>query len=275
MLTPVQAQLQQFQQQPDELHALHCSGHPQQFSTTARLKAPEDQVHRNSVSLDSLYSATIKNAQYRASDFSKLGNFSYSPQIKQNNMNLALFSYGSLKHLLALSDGTLPLASKEEFNARLRHVINVLEISCLGSNLSDFDSQGWKVGREYDSKVIQDIELGLRKWETLGKTICPTSWTYAKELVSKQKPAPTQTKQNNNSSANLKLCTTWNSFRKPGCSYEHNNPGEQCVYLHICSRCKTTKGVNLKHKLWKCTENDQNNRAANTSGAVTVLATSA
>ena len=122
-LTPAQVQLQQFQRQLDELHALHGSSHQQQFSSEARPHQARDQVPRSNVSLDSLYSASIKNAQYRASDFSKLGNFPYSPQIKQSNMNLALFSYGSLKHLLALSDGTLPLASKEEFNARLQHVI--------------------------------------------------------------------------------------------------------------------------------------------------------
>ena len=132
-LTPAQLQLQQFQRQLDELHALHGFGHPQQFPGDARSQAQE-QVPRSHSSLDSLYSTTIKNPQYRASDFSKLGNFTYSSQIKQSNMNLALFTFGSLKHLLAISDGTLPSTGKDELNARLQHLCNVLEIICLTSN---------------------------------------------------------------------------------------------------------------------------------------------
>ena len=158
----------------------------------------------------------------------------------------------------------------------MQHVINVLEICCLGSNLSDFDNYGWRVSREYDNKIVQEIELGLRKWETLSKTICPTAWTYAKELVPKQKSSPPQNRTNGTSNpSNQRLCTTWNTFRKPGCSFENNNPGEQCVYLHVCSKCKTTKGVNVRHKAWQCTESEPTNRTPATSVASTTPVTSA
>ena len=106
------------------------------------------------VSLDSLFSATIKCKQFKAVDFAKLGNFSYTGQIKQANMNLALFAYGSVKHFLALKDGTLPEVEHSEFISRLQHTLNVLEIVCLGSNLTEFDSHSWKIGKEYDQKVI-------------------------------------------------------------------------------------------------------------------------
>ena len=72
------------------------------------------QLHRksqekvSSSSLPNLYNACIKNAQYKADQFAKLSNFAYTEQIKPENLNLALFAYGSLKHLLFLSDGTLP-----------------------------------------------------------------------------------------------------------------------------------------------------------------------
>ena len=97
-LTPEQLHIQQLQRQIHEMQALHG-----QQSSNGEAQEDSSQVSSR-VSLDSLYSATIKCAQYRAIDFCKLGNFTYSSQIKPNNLNLALFSYGSLKHILALND---------------------------------------------------------------------------------------------------------------------------------------------------------------------------
>ena len=77
----------------------------------------QDQVN-HSVSLDSLLSAKIKFKQYSAFDFAKLTRFPYVSQLKSSNMNLALFSYGSIEHLLSLSNGTLPPVSKDEYNSR-------------------------------------------------------------------------------------------------------------------------------------------------------------
>ena len=92
-------------------------------------------------SLDSLFSATIKSRQFKPVDFCKLGNFPYTGQIKQTNMNLALYAYGSVKHFLALKDGTLPDVEPSEFISRLQHTLNTLEIVCLGGSLSDYDAQ--------------------------------------------------------------------------------------------------------------------------------------
>ena len=167
---------------------------------------------------------------------------------------MALYSYGSLKHILALNDGTLPYISKDEFNAWLQHLINCMEIVCLGSSLSEYDGHCWRVAREYDNRVIRDIEHGLKKWGTLEKTIDPTAWTFAREVVPKSKPNPQGTK-NNTGGGGQKACTTFNTFRNPGCHYEHTNPGEKCVYLHFCSHCRT-KGFNRKHKVWQCNEPD-------------------
>ena len=109
----------------------------QGLSTSQQVSTNQDsQV----VSLDNLFSAHVKFKQYYAIDFCKLASFSYLNQLKSSNLNLSLYAYGSIKHLLAISDGTLPSASKEEIISRLSHILNVLEITCLGSNLSDFDS---------------------------------------------------------------------------------------------------------------------------------------
>ena len=65
----------------------------------------------------------------------KINCLKFSDQINPENLNLALFTYGSLKHLLFLNNGTLPSVSKPEFNGRIHHLLNTLEIVLLGSSL--------------------------------------------------------------------------------------------------------------------------------------------
>ena len=178
-------QLRQFQmgqQQPSQMNVQHQQvwTNPEQVQVPTPQYQPQDlllqnQVPNNSVTLDSLFDVQIKCKQYWAHDFAKIGNFSYSPQIKQNNLNLATFGYGSVKHLLALADGTLPACNPAEYKARLQHILNVFEISCLGSNLADFDGYSWRVGREYNTKIVKDIENGYKTWESLDRNIDPTA----------------------------------------------------------------------------------------------------
>ena len=232
--------------------------------------------------MDSLFSATVKNKQYRSVDFCKIGNFSYTPLIKQTNMNLALFAYGSLRHFLALTDGTLPAVKQTELISRLQHCVNVLDIVCLGSTLTDFDTHAWKVGKEYDAKIIRDIEQGLKHWDTLDRAIDPTAWTYAKELAPpKPKPNSQVGKVGQSTGSGGKMCTTWNGFKKDGCHYEANNPGETCVFQHVCNKCKA-KGSMKKHKAWQCDDKDgtkqqvvsSNTSSANVTPAPVVTVTS-
>ena len=136
--------------------------------------------------LDFLYNVTIKNPQYRASDFAKISNFSYSKGVTEKNINLALFSYGSIKHLLLLANGTLPAVSRAEFISRLQHTLNVLDIACLGSQISDFDSHAWRTAKDYDFLTIKEIQEGYKTWETLRRSIDSTIWDITHELNQKQ-----------------------------------------------------------------------------------------
>ena len=175
--------------------------------------------------------------------------------MKASNLNLSLYSYGTLQHLLFLINGTLPPVSKEEYISRLQHAINVLEITCLESGLSDFDSFSWRVSREYNFKILKDIELGYKNWKFLDKCIDSTAWTYAQKMVQpKKQPNPTQNSRGGGQNANQKLCTTYNTFRKEGCYFEHNNPGESCVFLHHCSNCRQRGFPGRKHKAIDCRE---------------------
>ena len=129
-----------------------------------------------------------------------------------------------------------------------------MDIVCLASNPNDFDNPAWKIGQEYDSKIVRDIEQGLKFWESLDRCIDPTGWAYAKEVIAKSnfKPNPANKPQGNGQNSGIKMCTTYNNFRRDGCQYEFNNPGQQCVFQHICGNCKA-KGLVRKHKTWQCT----------------------
>ena len=102
----------------------------------------------------------------------------------------------------------------------------------------------------------------------MDQCIDSTAWQFAKEMIPKGKPNVANNKAPNpNSTRN---CTTYNTFRKEGCSFEHNNPGETCIYAHICSKCKT-KG----HKGIYCPNpNKQNVSPATTASTVPATTTS-
>ena len=97
--------------------------------------------------------------------------------------------------------------------------------------------------------------MGYKSWPTLERCIDPAAWSYSKELNPKPQKStqgPKNATQNPNQSQ--KMCTTWNTFKKDGCSYEHSNPGESCIYLHACSTCRQ-KGLGIKrHKAHQCPE---------------------
>ena len=127
------------------------------------------------------HTVTVINPQYRALDFAKLSRYSYSSKIDKDHFNLALFSYGSLRHLLAFSDGTLSPVSKIEFVSRLQHLVNVF--ACLGSSITSYDHQSFNEALEYNSCVLHSIETGLKDWCTLSRLIDSTCWTFRRSVA--------------------------------------------------------------------------------------------
>ena len=267
---------QQIEELERQLHNLKSRHLPQEQVAPVNMETYlptnflQPQASSQPVSLESLYNATIKSRQYKPSDFAKLSSFSYTNQIKSSNLNLALFSLGSFKHLLALLDSTLPAVSQSEFINRIQHILNVLEISCLGSSISDFDNHSWRIAREYDGRITRDIEMGYKTWESLNKSIDPTAWQFARETV------PPKIKKDNTEkpSKSQRLCTTYNAFKMGvGCHYEHNNAGESCIYQHVCSKCKS-KGLVKKHKAWQCEEDTPSSRVSTSVSTSTPTVTS-
>ena len=59
----------------------------------------------------------------------------------------------------------------------------MFEVACLSSNLTAFMDSAWQVAREYDSRVIADIESGAKTWENLSNGLETDSIYCAKETV--------------------------------------------------------------------------------------------
>ena len=124
---------------------------------------------------------------------------------------------------------------------------------------------------KYDSKILDDVEQGYKNFVTLDKCIDPTAWNYARELVPIPKivkPSGTQNQKSQNLTQNSaqntsqKMCTTYNTFKKgEGCSWEYNNPGEVCVYLHSCSSCRQRGFPNRRHKSINCRDDAKLNNS--------------
>ena len=220
------------------------------------------RLQQNQVTnVDQLYRATTVNKQLRAFEFASTGQFSYRNQLKIDNVNAVTFAYGALKHLEAIKSGLIGYVSDAEFLSRVRHLRNVFEIACLSSNLNSFSDPAWQIAREYDCRVIADIESGAKSWESLSNSIEPDSIYCAKETVenrnrqnrSKKVNLPNSSLKKEGDKPSKKVCTTYNSHRSSeGCYFEQQNEGKTCVYAHYCNWCKTNRNVEEKHKSLNC-----------------------
>ena len=171
--------------------------------------------------------------------------------VKQSNMNLPVFVYGTISELTAsLSGRTDPLPEKVLL-AKLQHLQNVAEICCINSSEVDFCSYGWVLARDYATKVQDKIDQNLTSWNT------SCSGIQTDVLVSAQMefPRPAKTKDPAKSTKSDDLvCTTYNRCTTEGkCNYEIANPGRSCQRKHECSWCKKNKNQSLKHQESRCT----------------------
>ena len=107
--------------------------------------------------------------------------------------------------------------SDEEFLARLKHLKNVFEICCLSSNLATFADTPWQVAREYDSRIISDIESGVKSWESLSNGLETDAIYVAKEVVAlklnSKKPAKDKDEKSDGKTEKAKK-----EFKMTGCT---------------------------------------------------------
>ena len=208
--------------------------------------------------VDQLYAATMRNKQLKAFEFAQTGQFSYKSQLKQDNLNAILFAYGSFKHFEAAKLGLIKM-SDSEFLARLTHLKNVYEIACLSSSISSFSDNSWMIAREYDTRVISDIEPGSKSWSSMSKGLETDALYCANQTVELRNKGKVKPKDNKDikkvkgDKESKKPCTTYNTHSvSEGCYWEHNNRGETCIFEHYCSWCKANGDIKEKHKVFEC-----------------------
>ena len=250
---------------------LMSPGNPQQINNTVvnplhGMGESMGTLGRNSnrqviSSVDQIYNCTVISKQLRAHEFAASAQFPYKSQLNQNNCNAVVFAFGSFKHLEAIMSGLIPGVSDTELLARIRHLKNVFEICCLSSNLQNFCDPAWQVAREYDNRVISDIESGAKYWGSLSNGLETDAIYVAKEIVElknkSKKITPANRDKTDSKSDRPKKekpgCTTYNTFKgSEGCYWESQNKGESCVFDHFCSWCKTNRNTVEKHKMINC-----------------------
>ena len=140
--------------------------------------------------------------------------------------------------------------SEVEMLGKIRHTKCMLEVCCLNSNATDFNTFGWTIAKDYANKVEDEIQQGILTWSE----ITPSVRTGPLLLAQMDCQRQTQAKSTNRKEGeNTKVCTTYNKCTTKGkCEYEVTNPEKSCQRKHECSWCKSNLGQSNKHQAWEC-----------------------
>ena len=145
--------------------------------------------------------------------------------------------------------------SNRELVSRLQHLANVLEITCLNSSRSDFTHSSFSEARAYDSRVLSELETGVKDWLTLDRSIDSTCWQFARQLHEANSFTPEPQEFSPNFNNDLKKCTSWDLFCQEDCQFEFLNPGCTCKFMHSCSICEANGMPGMPHKALYCPDN--------------------
>ena len=173
----------------------------------------------------------------------------WADKVKSENMNVVVWMWGYLSEILATRTGSSPELEPGELEARLQHVLCVLEVCASHSDMSDFDHQGWKIARLYAKKVQAQLDRGLVTWDDFKLF---RSNPHPSELIAaKQELEPKQVLNKKKQEELIKgrgQCTTWNTSKvEKKCDWMARNPDKgPCNRKHECSYCKE-KGHGTTH----------------------------
>ena len=216
---------------------------------------PEDAniTHGNNSSeiagISKLEKSGTKKAQ-RVVEYSKQCPTKWAKSTNINNINLPLYTWGAISEIEASLSGRTNCMSEVEMLGKIRHIKCMLEVCCLNSNATDFNTFGWTIAKDYANKVEDEIQQGILTWSE----ITPSVRTGPLLLAQMDCQRQTQVKSTNRKEGeNTKVCTTYNKCTTKGkCEYEVTNPEKSCQRKHECSWCKSNLGQSNKHQAWEC-----------------------
>ena len=165
------------------------------------------------------------------------------------NINLPLYTWASVNELEAAMSGRTNALSEGEILGKLRHIKCILEVCCLNSSATDFNTYGWTIARDYASKVDDEVTHGLVKWDEVTPGVRTSALVLAQMDCQRQSSA----KLNKKEGDAVRICTTYNKCETKGkCDYEVNNPGKTCQRKHECSWCRSNLNQGNRHQAWEC-----------------------
>ena len=178
----------------------------------------------------------------------------WADKVNSDSMNIVIWMLGYLSEVLASRNGSLPELKPGDLEAKLQHVLCVLQVCASHSEKSDFDHQAWKIARLYARKVQAQLDQGLSTWSDFSSY---RSNPHPSELISaKQEMEPRlipkkieKKKAEEDKTDRSKLpCLTWNtSSIENKCDWMVKNPDRgRCNRKHQCSYC-TEKGMGVTH----------------------------
>ena len=245
---------------PHQFKDANASGHVYERSEQHHIRGathqfPEDVnlTHGNNSSEIAGISKLDKTGNKKASrvvELSKQCPTKWTKSTNINNINLPLYTWGAIAEIEASLSGRANCMSEGEMLGKIRHIKCMLEVCCLNSNATDFNTFGWTIAKDYANKVEDEIHHGIFTWNEMTPSVRTGPLLLAQMDCQRQTSAKSTNKKDGE---NMKVCTTYNKCTTKGkCDYEVTNPEKSCQRKHECSWCKSNLGQSNRHQAWEC-----------------------
>ena len=191
-------------------------------------------------------------------DWAKLCPVKYASLCTSKNIYLSMWVWRKLAEICAALAGNITPLAKGELEARLRHIQCVLEVCNQNSSPTDYTTYGWRLARNYDSRVQSMMDTRVSDWISFNSCFNmgphPSFFLSAMNETEKAEKKKEETKKTDDKKKPKVKCETFNTCKtKKRCEYEVNNPSAgRCKRLHECSFCWKTRQESNFHQWWDC-----------------------
>ena len=190
-------------------------------------------------------------------DWAKNCPVAYAEKIKYEDMNLPIWLWAYVSEILSSRIGLSPDMPKGELEARLQHLLCVLQVALVHSEKTDFNSKGWSIASIYAKRVQQKLDRGLETWDDFkrfGHDPHPSEMFTAKTEVDKKVPPRKTREEERPAGSGKRQCSTWNNCQvERKCQYLVDNPSAtKCNRRHDCSYCQEKGYGTFNHQRHFC-----------------------
>ena len=190
-------------------------------------------------------------------DWAKNCPVTYAEKIKYDEMNLPVWVWAYVSEILSSRTGLSPDMPRGELEARLQHLLCVLQVTLIHSEKTDFNTNGWTIASIYAKRIQQKLDRKLDSWESFkrfGHDPHPSEMFAAKTEADSKAPARKKKGVDRRGGKVTNMCTTWNNCEvERKCQYLVNNPtATKCIMRHECSYCIEKHHGNFNHQRRFC-----------------------